>query len=98
MSEINTPLDHLRRLQLIEKINKTFREKYEWYRLLQVIKESKIPISENNNGCNIDLSKVPNEIIEKLEKILKMCEEKYKREREIRKSIMEARHYNISAP
>ena len=86
--------DHLRRLNLINDIKKVFKEDYEYYQLLEVIKKNKIQFSENVNGCFIDLGTVSNEVIDELEKIYKMCEYKYQRSKEIKESIKEARNSN----
>lgn len=88
--------DHLRRLKLIEGIKKTFKEDYEYFQLLEIIKKNEITFSENINGCFIDLREVSNDIVNELEKILKMCEDKYKRKEQIKQSIKQARNYNNS--
>lgn len=80
MSKFNTKfLQHMNKQ--IEKMTKS-----EHIQILNIIKQDeKVKITENNNGCFVNLNELSNETIESLDKFLKYSQTKEKELKSIEK-------------
>ena len=78
---MNQPLNDRDKKNIIERTKKL--QKNEHIQLLKIIRDNNINYTENKNGCLIDLSKVPDDVILKLKDIIDICyqrrEDEYKR-------------------
>ena len=65
--------------------------KIEQIQLLKIIIDNNVSYTENNNGCLINLSKIPDNVILELKNIIDICNERYKEELKRKKFYEEAK-------
>ena len=76
--------------ELIDK-TKTITGVDENKQLLRVIIKNKIPFTENRNGCFIDLTNVPEKVINEMMEVIKLCEENIQYNEKYKKELNKAR-------